>query len=374
MAAATAPPTPLDAALLAAADAGDASQVRRLLAEGANVNASGGSNDATTPLHQAAKQGHLNVAELLLKAGARTDAGDASRLDALHCAIANGHATLAHCIWQYSRDARFSAVHVAALGQGYDHLAIALPPAAVDAVDGCGFAPLRVAVLVGNAAMVERLLGAGADKEATDSSNGYKLLHWACHKGHEACVRALVAAGANVEAADKYGATPLHIACSKGHEACVGALVAAGANVEAKEKRVGVTPLFVSCDYGHEACVRALLAAGANVEAVNNDGWTPLHTACKNGHEACVHALLDAGAKVNAASYWGWTPLILASQMGHGACVGALLAAGANKEASNKDDWTALHIACQKGHDACVHACARCWTQEQARIQPTRID
>jgi ankyrin repeat protein len=58
--------------LTAAAVAGDASAVRRLLEAGADANARGQSG--YTALAHAARQGHLEVVELLIEHGARVDA------------------------------------------------------------------------------------------------------------------------------------------------------------------------------------------------------------------------------------------------------------------------------------------------------------
>jgi ankyrin repeat protein len=57
-----------------AAVTGDADQVTRLISEGENVSAADGS--FLTPLHLACQQGHLEVARLLVAAGAPVDLRD----------------------------------------------------------------------------------------------------------------------------------------------------------------------------------------------------------------------------------------------------------------------------------------------------------
>ncbi|WP_320157506.1 ankyrin repeat domain-containing protein [Wolbachia endosymbiont (group A) of Anomoia purmunda] len=56
--------------LLEAAKSGDISEVKRLISEGANVNAV---EDLYTPLYWAAKNGHFNIVEVLLDNGAYVD-------------------------------------------------------------------------------------------------------------------------------------------------------------------------------------------------------------------------------------------------------------------------------------------------------------
>ncbi len=64
----------LDAALLAAARKGDLAEVKKLVGEGANIEAA--TRYATTPLYFAAKNGHAPVVEFLLSKGAKADVTD----------------------------------------------------------------------------------------------------------------------------------------------------------------------------------------------------------------------------------------------------------------------------------------------------------
>ncbi len=73
-----------DRALHSAARSGDAAGVRRLLREGANVNAA--TSSGWTPLMEAAKAGRRDAAEVLLAAGANPDARDRAAGTALDVA------------------------------------------------------------------------------------------------------------------------------------------------------------------------------------------------------------------------------------------------------------------------------------------------
>ncbi|RYG57251.1 hypothetical protein EON66_00860 [archaeon] len=369
---------PRYAKMLAAVRDGDCRELQFAIFSGANVNAII-NRDNNTALHEAAGSGFENIVLLLLRAGAHTHVVNVNGNDAMHSAIFCGHAAVAYRIWQHTRDARFSAVHLAALGYGSMEAVAAITAKEVNVEDGCGYTPVMVAVAVGNIRMLTKLLSSDVNTETATKARWTSLMI-ACCNGHEACVRALLNAGANKEAANKDGATPLYIACQEGHEACVRALLDAGANKETAHKD-GRTSLYIACQNGHEACVHAMVAAGANPAAVSKDGWTPLriahfkrhdackrallsvvdeagrsalHVACQQNREACVRDLLGAGANREAVDKDGATPLHLACEKGHEACVRTLLGAGANREAVNKESATPLYVACANGELACV--------------------
>ena len=79
---------------------------------------------------------------------------------------------------------------------------------------------LNLAAGEGHAAVVMRLLEAGADVNATEK-DGVTALHWAAKDGHTAIVMRLLAAGANVHARDEDGLTALDWAAKQGHAAIV---------------------------------------------------------------------------------------------------------------------------------------------------------
>ncbi|MEU1288861.1 ankyrin repeat domain-containing protein [Kitasatospora sp. NPDC005856] len=83
--------------LMAAVTAGDTERVRRLLAQGAEVDERfpivNGFNDAHTPLLVAARDGHTEIVRLLLDAGADVNATEPTfGAVPLHKAVYNGHA------------------------------------------------------------------------------------------------------------------------------------------------------------------------------------------------------------------------------------------------------------------------------------------
>jgi hypothetical protein len=75
--------------LYEAAGSGDVTEVRRLVAAGADVNKQ--DEDGMRPLHVAATTGHVETVKTLVELGADKNAQDAFGLTPLHCAALKGH-------------------------------------------------------------------------------------------------------------------------------------------------------------------------------------------------------------------------------------------------------------------------------------------
>jgi ankyrin repeat protein len=246
--------------------------------------------DGCTPLHIACENGHIEVARLLVEAGADKD--------------------------KVSTD---------------------------------GSTPLYVACEQGHIEVVQLLVEAGSDTEKA-LADGCTPLYVACECGHTKVAQLLVEAGADKEKASTSGYTPLLVTCHNGYVDVVRLLVEAGADKE-NASADGCEPLLIACENGHNEVARLLLEAGADKERASTDGWTPLLIACENGRIEVARLLLEAGAEKENANANGWTPLIFACKTDHIAVVQLLLEAGADKDKANANGQTALHIAASRGHD-----------------------
>lgn len=145
--------------LMHAINHNDLSQVRRLIAEGIDVNALDANGDA--PLVMAAYRGNPEIVRLLLEAGADVTAVDPGmRATALHAAAYAGNTEVAKLLVQFKVD---------------------------------------------------------IDKQGP--VNGYTALHDAIWQGHLETVRALIDLGANLTLRSLQDETPLAFAQSKHHSA-----------------------------------------------------------------------------------------------------------------------------------------------------------
>jgi len=138
----------------------------------------------------------------------------------------------------------------------------------VNGAQGDGMTALHWAGMQGNAAMVEVLLYAGANSEATTRLGGFTALHLASKNGHAEAITTLAGAGADATSRTATGATPLHLAAASGSAGAVSALVASGAQVDATEGTHEQTPLHWAAAANRLSAMETLIGAGADVHAV----------------------------------------------------------------------------------------------------------
>jgi ankyrin repeat protein len=217
----------------------DAAQVRTLIAQHADVN--GGDADGSTALHWAAQRDSVEIADLLLAAGANAKA-----------------------------KTRY------------------------------GVTPLTLACTNGDAAMIEHLIKAGADPNGT-SEEGQTSLMTAALTGKADAVRALLAHGANPNVKEpNKGQTALMWAASEGNAAAEAMLIEFGADVKATSTG-GFTPLLFAVRNDHIEAAKVLLEHGANVNDAAPDGTGALSMAIINAYFETGGMLVDHGANPNAA-------------------------------------------------------------------------
>ena len=361
---------PTVAELHAAVRAGNVDDVRKALADGASVE-SPDSQTQQTLLHAAALDGQVEVAQLLLDAGA--DANTAASLVHAPSGMTVTGATPLHFAASVAHSLKHQAVLKLLLSRG----------ASVLNVTGKGGSPLQAAADNANAPACRLLVAAGARVNAAVVS-GATPLHAAAATGDVSTVAALLELDADAAATDKDGETPLHVAArlgrtgvaavlilkaksdvmaratftmdnghavkqstcahsaaSFGHDGVLALLLQAGAE-PAAESEGGFTPLHAAAYNGHAACVALLLAMGVSPAVTTSaGGYQPLHSASMAGQVSTAALLLDAGADIDAATGGGDTALHLAAAGGHVSAVGALLARGANRDATNADGATA---------------------------------
>jgi len=263
-----------------AAKRGDREAVRAALARKADVNAA--QVDGTTALHWAVEHDDVELAELLLTAGARVSARTREGVMPLQLAAINGSAGMLGRLIRSGAD----------------------PNAPLTAA---GDTALMLAARTGKTDAVRLLLEARADVNAKESWGGTTALMWAVTEGHVDAARLLIAAGADVNARSHYVAA----ANGRGFEGRTP--VASRTDEKVEEFASGwLTPLMFAARDGRLELARLLAEAGADVDAVAGDGKTALALAIFNGSYDVASFLVDRGADVNKADAQRFTPLFWA--------------------------------------------------------------
>jgi uncharacterized protein len=225
----------------------------RLVALGADINANSGH-----PVYMAAKGGHLDLLQLLIKAKASiqcpTDplAGAAvgNRVDAMGLLLAAGA----------DPHKGQTLVHAAAAG-------------ALDALD----------LLLRHKVDVDALV----DDKSDHSEVGFTALTTAALRGNAEIVARLLAARATVDTPDSRGITALSRAVSFRYSQVVQQLLDAGASVN-KPDAEGRTPLSIANHQGQATIAQLLLDYRAEPSIADNGGRTPRAHAAGNATTATV--------------------------------------------------------------------------------------
>jgi len=147
-----------------------------------------------TPLHYAAREGHINAISRLVELGADLASVDFLARTPLHHAARKGHAN--------------AVAVLAQLGSDLNH------PDKNPWPNNSGRSPMHWACYKGHAEVVYKLCELGANKEARDQMQRTPL-HWAARRGQFECVQVLLVMKADIHAIDSKNLKPLNLANSK---------------------------------------------------------------------------------------------------------------------------------------------------------------
>lgn len=331
-----------------AARRGDATAVKALLTQGADVNAPQG--DGMTPLHWAAERGDQAITDMLLFAGSNVAA--------------------------VTRLGQYTPLHLAARsGSAPVVSALLKAGAAVSALSSTGsVTPLHLAAAAGNPAVVTLLLDKGADVNAKETEWGQTPLMFAASADRLEVVRTLIARGADVKhktnALDmtKFGAESrqaqalqrqlLQNAVARGETptpAQMQSAIEVAREFYLTGKLPEAPPPTAGAGRGGQAFAPGGLAGqagqGVNLETPlpnisAKGGLSALHHAVRQGYLATSTALLEAGALVNEKTGDGHTPLLVALINGQFDVAMELIRRGANvNTASDSHGVTPLWAA-----------------------------
>jgi ankyrin repeat protein len=331
----------------------DTEAVRRLLQDGADVNA--GQADGATALHWAAYRGDAVLADLLLDAGADPSAANREGSTPLWLASSQGDATMIETLLEGGADANEQ-----------------LP---------LGRRPLMLAARSGHADAVRVLLDHGADPNASESERGTTALMQAADQGHADVIAVLIEHGADVAAASapvfRDGRTAALGKSGDPREAVRRQVIAvlceqespdlstlralsalsSGSTEDALLANAG-RPDTTAGDAGepdaaaddpcaHQRRGIIFTGGGRNRGDREPDGGelTPLVYAARSGAIDAARVLLEAGADVNQVTRYGWSPLLAATQNRNYQMGKFLIEHGADVNLANKGGWTPLYLA-----------------------------
>jgi len=335
-----------------AAQLGDVNAVRALVKQKVDVNTAQG--DGSTALHWAAQKDDVEMAKILLAAGASVKA--TTRLGAatpLFMACRNGNAPMIELLIKSGADP--------------------------NSVDEHGTTALMMAAAAGNAAAVNTLIANGAAVNAREGAHGQTALMFAAALGRSDAIKVLAAHGADPSVTTKAVKAP-HIPSTfeqlqnAGQKPPEKPAPPASGKADLDALAVGLG--FKSAEYRAgspeiqqlQATVQKLVAKVDELEkklpgapkpeddgmfrpprergATEMGGMTALLFAAREGHLESARALIDAGADVNQASPADkTTPIVMAAANGHFDLAKFFLDYGADPNLANDLGLTPLYAA-----------------------------
>ena len=238
-------------------------------------------------LFAAAEGGDVSLVTLYLDAGVPIDCMDAGGRTPLHLSCRQGHLEIARLL----------------LGRGNN---------AIDEKDGRGNTPFLYACWYGHVEIATLLLDRGSPAIDEKNGDGYTPLYLSCVNGHVEVAGLLLDRGAAIDEKtdDDEGYTPFHGACETGKLEIVTLLLDRGAAIDEKTG-LGFTPLQISLyhslwsEHSRLETAGLLLDRGCNAihEKYGADDKAPLHDACVRGLVPVVTLLLDGGCDFEVKTY-----------------------------------------------------------------------
>ena len=257
---------------------------RMLLERNAEVDLR--SNNGDTPFLRKWKSGrNPDILQVFLDHNADVRVCDDEKYAPLHFAAENGHLELAQTLLERNVE--------------------------VDPQTADGSTPLLGALQYGHPDVAQLLLDHNANVHV-HNKKGNTPLHFSADNGLLAVAQILLDRNADVNSQNNHGSTPLLLASELGHPDVVQLLLDHNADVYLRDAD-GDTPLHCAALGGHLEVARLLLKLNVEVNSRNVEGSTPLHHASagsgrlSQGSAVVVQLLLDHGADVQARDLSGQT-------------------------------------------------------------------
>ncbi|EDQ91646.1 uncharacterized protein MONBRDRAFT_5528 [Monosiga brevicollis MX1] len=357
-----------------------------------------------TPMHCAARHGHMPIVTLLFDSGARVECVNAA--GEVPYDVASTSTVRDYLLQQVQKERTHgcsSLLRAAATGCWDSLCSLINAGHDVNGVNAQGHTPLFLAVEHNQPIAVYTLLQAGADPlrrnrhglnsihlaakrgdpetlvillhhrpDATNeqAADGRTALHFAAELDHVLCVQILLSCGCDITAIDNSGDTAMGLA-SRRKNPDVELLLMTRSHQQMDERRA--SQLFRKCREGgslHIAAIRGdvalarkLLQEGADLKLRDSRGNTALHHAARNGRFLVLDELLNEASRINEATNLVHAQVDDGRNALHLACnkdsISSAIVLLSRKlgdlHASAKNGDTALHSAARNGQ-VCVAA------------------
>eukprot|EP00752_Nemacystus_decipiens_P006973 g6255.t1 len=342
-------------------------------------------SDEYSALDLAARGGHADIFQMLVRHGADVNAKDSDGIGALYLAALNNQAAMvdllvkagAHVGAVAAGRQRRTALHAAsAEGSSAAIKALSMHGASHALRDARNLTPLHLAARNGDTKTVNTLLAWGSDPTCCSGGHEHNLtpLEEASYWGHLSALKAMCSFHRPVNAAGK-GASrdcldrirmnsisaAVSIAAKRNQASAIDVLVEAGGDVNADRGLCG-SPVHHAAETGAADAIAALARHGADLNKLGgrwhkvgsnkfkSNRRTALHIVALFGWVNAAGALLEAGANSNMRCHYRnnqfCSPLDIASEAGHVEIVRLMVKHGVNVEGADpRNGKTALHVA-----------------------------
>jgi ankyrin repeat protein len=366
-----------------AAAKGDGMAVDILLSEALvlqNLNGFKTYSDGFSPLMAAARAGHADVVEKMLAAGADPNLVDNKNRNSLFIAVESGHPDIARMLIKYGADVArtphslpdaIPVAHFALCSDRYLEILSILYMAGADlnAVDGNGQTAMHRAVDMSDEKKVNVLLSFGARFDLQDKS-GLRPIDIASNQLYRSesvdIIRLLLDRGADTHISPFAGiqSSPLHSAVRYDQKKIVQLLLERHAMVDERERSPqGATAFLLAVENGHYEVGLMLLEEGADLLKKDKFLRSALHLAARRGSKEFLEMLMghpDLKDHIDTPDVDGMTPLHYACRSGGTETVEMLLRAGANPWIYDVNGMTPAHYAVAEDNDKLLSVLEEC--------------
>ncbi|MBO4699250.1 ankyrin repeat domain-containing protein [bacterium] len=335
----------------------DVEKVRALALLKPNVNKV--YDDGLTLLWYAAVKDRTDIAELLLKAGAKAEISDKTGKNLITYCIERRKYEMAKLLRTHgaqlkTKEAVFLLQRGLVIGDGELVNALINVGVNVNTKFSDGLSALWIAAFTNNRDMIDILAAGKANMNVKDSL-GKTVLMWAVENDKKEVANALIKHGANLNLMDNKKRTALMSAVLADKPRMVQMLVMNNAQIDLKDEE-GNSAILIAASRGNTGLVKMFLEHGAFVNASDTFGNTPILISLYKNFDDLTELLIEKGADLNKANSNGETPLIVAAKKGRIKFVRNFIEKGASIDSADKNGDTALILAKRENrHDIVLY-------------------